>query len=310
VEAAYVEIVRALHGREQVCILVQSEASAERVRVRLKSAGVDPDRGVELHPIPTDDAWVRDTGGVVVVREGPGGRDRALVDFGFDAWGGKYEPFDRDAAVADEMARALALPRHRVELILEGGSIDGNGRGALLTTESCLLHENRGARSPELLERMLADVLGALRVIWLSGIVAGDDTDGHVDDLARFVGPDVVVAAHEPDPADANHAALAANLERLERATLPEGGRLSVERLPMPRPVLVGGSRCPASYANFYVANGVVLVPVFDDPQDARALSILGELLEGREVVPIPARDLVVGLGAVHCLTQQEPSLG
>jgi agmatine deiminase len=302
-----VEIVRALQGREQVCIQVQGEAMAERVRGQLRSAGVDPDRGVELHPIPTDDAWVRDTGGVVVVRDGTEGRERAVVDFAFDAWGGKYEPFDRDAAVARHMARALGLPRHAVDVVLEGGSIDGNGEGVLLTTESCLLHPNRGERTRESLEGMLGEVLGVQQVLWLSGVVAGDDTDGHVDDLARFVRADLVVAAHEPDPTDANHAALVANLERLRGASLPDGGRLCVETLPMPRPVIVEGTRCPASYANFYLANGVALVPVFGDDQDARALSILTELLEDREVVAIPARDLVVGLGAVHCLTQQEP---
>ena len=307
VEAAFLEIVRALQGHEQVCIQVQGEAMAERVRRQLRSAGVDPDRGIELHPIPTDDAWVRDTGGVVVVRDGTVERERAVVDFGFDAWGGKYEPFDRDAAVAGHMARTLGLPRHGVDVVLEGGSIDGNGEGALLTTESCLLHPNRGERTRETLERMLEEVLGVRRVLWLSGIVAGDDTDGHVDDLARFVQADLIVAAHEPDPTDANHAALAENLERLRRASLPDGRRIRVERLPMPRPVIVDGTRCPASYVNFYLANGVALVPVFGDDQDARALSILTELLEDREVVAIPARDLVVGLGAVHCLTQQEP---
>jgi agmatine deiminase len=194
-----------------------------------------------------------------------------------------------------------------VDVVLEGGSIDGNGQGTLLTTESCLLHPNRGERTWETLEGMLEEVLGARRVVWLSGIVAGDDTDGHVDDLARFVRSDLIVAAHEPDSTDANHAALAANLVRLGRASLPDGRRLRVETLPMPRPVIVDGIRCPASYANFYLANGVALVPVFGDDQDARALSILTELLEDREVVAIPARDLVVGLGAVHCLTQQEP---
>jgi agmatine deiminase len=302
VESAFVEIVRALQGREQVCIQIRGEAMAEHVRSQLRSGGVEPDGGVELHPIPTDDAWVRDTGGVVVVRDGPGGRERAVVDFGFDAWGGKYEPFDQDAAVARRMARALGLPRHVVDVVLEGGSIDGNGQG-----KSCLLHPNRGERTWETLEGMLEEVLGARRVVWLSGIVAGDDTDGHVDDLARFVRSDLIVAAHEPDSTDANHAALAANLVRLGRASLPDGRRLRVETLPMPRPVIVDGIRCPASYANFYLANGVALVPVFGDDQDARALSILTELLEDREVVAIPARDLVVGLGAVHCLTQQEP---
>ena len=172
---------------------------------------------------------------------------------------------------------------------------------------SAVAIERISARTRETLEEMLGEVLGVRRVLWLSGVVAGDDTDGHVDDLARFVRVDLVVAAHEPDPTDANHVALAANLERLRCASLPDGRPLCVETLPMPRPVIVDGTRCPASYANFYLANGVALVPVFGDEQDARALSILAELLEDRDVVAIPARDLVVGLGAVHCLTQQEP---
>lgn len=307
VEQAFVSMVRALQGREQVCIQVESDPLAERVRRRLAEAGVDPDRGVELHAIPTDDAWVRDTGAVVVVRDGAEGHERASLDFVFDAWGGKYEPFVRDAEVGRRMAAAMGVPCHRVGLVLEGGSIDGNGEGMLLTTESCLLHPNRGGRSRATLERMLGDVLGATRILWLSGAVAGDDTDGHVDDLARFVARDLVVAAYEPDRADANHLALATNLERLEGATLPDGRPLRVEKLPMPRPLVADGVRCPASYANFYLANGVALVPVFGVDEDERALSILAELLEGREVVAIPARDLVVGLGAVHCLTQQEP---
>jgi agmatine deiminase len=308
-EAAFYTIVRALEGREMVCINVADAAMEERVQRRLRGAGVDVERAVELHRIPTDDAWVRDHGPIFVVRDEDGRRERLLLDFVFDAWGRKYPPWDRDDDVPRRTAEALGLPRRRVDMVLEGGSIDGNGAGTLLTTESCLLHPNRGAgRTRESLTKILRETLGATHVIWLGGAVAGDDTDGHVDDLARFVGPRTVVAAVEPDAADPNCAPLARNLERLRAARLPDGRPLDVVPLPMPPPLVVEGQRCPASYANFYLANGVALVPVFGAPQDARALAILRELLPGRDVVGIRSEDLVVGFGAVHCLTQQEPA--
>ncbi|MDX1649587.1 MAG: agmatine deiminase family protein, partial [Myxococcota bacterium] len=192
-------------------------------------------------------------------------------------------------------------------------SVDGDGEGTVLTTEQCLLNPNRRApgeapRTRAAMEARLADWLGAERVLWLGGGIEGDDTDGHVDDVARFVAPGVVVAAEQRDPADPDHAPLAANLERLRGMRDARGRRLEVVPLPMPPRVEAAGARCPASYANFYLANEVALVPVFDAAQDARALAILRELLPGREVVGIPARTLVVGLGAVHCLTQQEPA--
>jgi agmatine deiminase len=244
------------------------------------------------------------------VRDAGGGRERLLLDFVFDAWGRKYPPWDRDDDVPRRTAEALGLPRRRVDVVLEGGSIDGNGAGTLLTTESCLLHPNRGAgRTREGLEEVLRETLGATHVVWLGGAVAGDDTDGHVDDLARFVGPRTVVAAVEERPGDENAAPLARNLERLRASTDQDGRLLDVVELPMPPPVVVDGQRCPASYANFYLANGVALVPVFGAPADARALAILRELLPGRDVVGIPSADLVAGFGAVHCLTQQEPAL-
>jgi agmatine deiminase len=217
------------------------------------------------------------------------------------------------------------MRRFAVEVVLEGGSVDGNGCGSVLTTESCLLNPNRGpvlspyrgrvlnpnrgpARTREALEQLLHDTLGATHVLWLAGGIEGDDTDGHVDDLCRFVDPATVVAAEEGDPRDPNHAPLAENLRRLRGMCDQDGKPLAVATLPMPPPLRIAGLRCPASYANFYLANGVALVPVFEAPSDARALAVLRELLPGREVVPIPARELVVGLGAVHCLTQQEPA--
>ena len=306
-EAAFVAMARALHGREALHINVRSEAEGARVRTLLAEAGVT--EAVRTWVIPTDDAWVRDHGPVFMVRPG----ELALVDFGFDAWGRKYPPWDRDAAVPRRIAEARGLRRFEAGFVLEGGSIEGDGEGTVLTTEQCLLHPNRrlpdeAPRTREAMEARLADWLGASCVLWLGEGIAGDDTDGHVDDVARFVAPGVVVVAEQPDPADPDHAPLAANLARLRGMRDARGRRLEAVPLPMPPPIRVAGVRCPASYANFYLANGVALVPVFGVPEDARALGILRELLPGREVVGIAARALVVGLGAAHCLTQQEPA--
>jgi len=305
-EAAFVAMVSALHSREQVCVGARDAAHAEHIAGQLRAAGVE--RGCEIHLVPSDDAWVRDHGPIFLA----GGSQPALVDFGFDAWGRKYVPWDQDDAVPRRIAALRGARCFRADFVLEGGSVDGDGDGTAVTTESCLLNGNRlrpgePPRSPEQMERRLHDWLGVEHVLWLGQGIAGDDTDGHVDDVARFVAPGLVVAAHEPDPADLNHAPLAANLARLHGMCDARGRRLDVLPLPMPAPVVVHGVRCPASYANFYLANGVVLVPVFDVPQDATAVSILREALPGREVAAIPARDLVQGLGAVHCLTQQEP---
>jgi agmatine deiminase len=308
VERAYVEIVRALQGRELVRIAVEGDARRERARRLLGAGGVDPDRGIELVDLPTDDAWLRDTG-PIFVRSG----DAALaLDFRFDAWGGKYPPWDRDDRVARRIAEHVGVPVERVDVVLEGGSIDGNGAGTVLTTEACLLHPNRGqggiAREREALERLLADRLGARLVLWLGDGIAGDDTDGHVDDITRFVAPDTVVTCVQPDPHDVDHAPLADNRERLRHMRTADGAPLQVVELPMPDPVIRRGERLPASHANFLIANGVVLVPVFGGASDERALAIVRECLPGRDAIGIPARDLVVGLGAVHCLTQQEPA--
>jgi len=312
-EAAFVAMVGALVVHEAVRINVADAAMEEHVRRRLEAGGVATAR-VEFFAFPTDDAWVRDHGPVFLVRDfllrdHAGRRERALVDFGFDAWGGKYPPWDRDDAIPRQVAEALALPRFAAGFVLEGGSVDGDGAGTVLTTESCLLHPNRGAgRTRESMEERLRDFLGAEQVLWLGDGIVGDDTDGHVDDVTRFVAPGTVVTALESDASDPNHGPLAENLRRLRRLRDARGKPLAVATLPMPPPLHSEGERLPASYANFYLANRVALVPVFGAPSDERALAVLGEVLPGREIVPIPARDLVHGLGAVHCLTQQEPA--
>jgi agmatine deiminase len=305
----FAAFVRELHFRETVRLLVTDEAMEERARRRLAAAGVEVDRGVEFHRIPTNDAWLRDSGPIFLLRERGGVRERALADFGFDCWGRKYEPWDLDDAVPARVAGVLGLPRFAADFVLEGGSVEGNGMGTVLTTESCLLNPNRGpGRTREAMERRLGAWLGATNVLWLGDGIAGDDTDGHVDELARFVDPGTVVAAVEQDESDANFAPLAENLRRLRSMRDQDGKPLTVVPLPVPPAFSIEGLRCPASYANFYLANGCALVPVFGVERDARALAVLRELLPGRDVVGVPCGDLLLGLGALHCLSQQEPS--
>lgn len=315
VERAFSEIVRVLSCHEIVRINVSSDAMEERVRILLGSRGLGENAQVEYAKIESDDAWVRDHGSIFVV--GPGSDEQgelAALNFGFNAWGGKYPPWDRDQAIGQNMAKHLAVKAFTESWILEGGSIDGNGLGAILTTKSCLLNSNRnpgpdgGPPSIEEVERRLAKSLGAQRVHWLADGIVSDDTDGHIDDIARFVASDRIVAAVERNTGDANHELLKANWAALKELRDGRGQRYELVELPMPPPIVVEGQRCPASYANFYIANNVVLVPTFDVPSDSLALEILGECLPMREVVGIPSRDLVVGLGSVHCLTQQEPS--
>ena len=243
------------------------------------------------------------------MRDTEKGRERALVDFEFDSWGKKYGPWDLDTQVPKKMAAALKLPRFEAGLVLEGGSIDGNGRGTILTTESCLLNPNRGAgRTREKMERVLADFLGATNVLWLADGIAADDTDGHIDDITRFVGPATVVTALEEDSHSDNYKILRDNRQRLLSFRDEAGKPLDVIDLPMPPDLYIDGQRCPASYANFYIANRAVLVPVFGAKMDSRVLSILREAFAPREVIGIPCADLVFGLGAIHCVTQQEPA--
>jgi agmatine deiminase len=305
---AFAALVRELHFREEVRLLVADEAMEEGARRRLAAAGVEVGRGVDFHRIPTNDAWLRDSGPIFLLRQRGATRERALADFGFDCWGRKYEPWDLDDAVPAGVERALGLPRFEADFVLEGGSVEGNGAGTVLTTESCLLNPNRGAaRTRGAMERRLGEWLGTANVLWLPAGIAGDDTDGHVDDLARFVDAGTVVAAVEEDEADANFAPLAENLRRLRSMRDQDGKPLTVVPLPMPPALEIRGLRCPASYANFYLANGCALVPVFGVETDARALAVLREVLPDRDVVGVPCTDLVQGLGALHCLSQQEP---
>ena len=313
----YAEIVRLLAGAEPVNILVDGRRTEKRATDRLERAGVVVDgERVRFVRYPSDRSWVRDTGPAFVVGDNPG--EIGTVGWKFNAWA-KYDNHGKDRHVGRRVAEHLGLrhwePRVRVHgrsvrVVLEGGAIDVNGRGTVLTTEECLLGEVQ-ARNPGLVkeevEAVLADNLGARHVIWLGRGIVGDDTHGHVDDLARFVDPRTVVVAVEEDPSDANYELLRDNWRRLELARDQDGQPLRIVGLPMPRPVTFEGQRLPASYANFYIANGLVIVPTFNDPADRAALSTLAELFPGRTAVGVHAVDLVWGLGTLHCLTCQQP---
>lgn len=306
----YTEIVRQLHLAERVHILVNDGRIEQKVRRLLERSDVDL-RQVCFYPFATDRVWTRDYGPLFITSpEGKVG----LTAWGFNAWA-KYPDWHKDAAVPEQIRRALGLPAWtprigRRQVVLEGGSIDVNGQGLLMTTQECLLSPIQ-ARNPGRtrldLEKLFADYLGIRQVVWLGRGIAGDDTHGHVDDLARFVGPATVVAAQETNAADPNYEPLRENLERLRAWRGPDGEVLEVVPLPMPEPRFYAGQRLPASYANFYIANDRVLVPTFNDANDRKALGILAELFPGRQVVGIHALDLVWGLGTLHCLTQQQP---
>jgi agmatine deiminase len=312
----YAEIVRHLHHSEEVRILVNGPAAERRARAVLENVPLDWKRVTFWH-VPTDRVWTRDYG-PVFVREPSGSLE--VVRWGFNAWA-KYPNYRRDAMVPMRLFGGVSSPAkrqwnnavardHSRIIVLEGGSIDVNGQGLLLTTEECLLSEvqqRNPGMSREDYEWAFAKYLGVRKVLWLGRGIAGDDTHGHIDDLARFVGPRTVVTAVEDDPADENYKPLQENLGRLRGMTDLDGRNLEVVTLPMPDPVVFDGQRLPASYANFYIANDRVLVPTFNDPADRRALGILGELFPGRTVVGIHAVDLVWGLGTLHCLTQQQP---
>jgi agmatine deiminase len=305
VEPVMVRAVAALSASEPVRINVLDRRHEEHVR-NLLEGQVSRER-IVFHRVPTNDAWCRDHGAIFVTSANADDPMLAL-DFRFNAWGGKYPPFDLDDAVPRAMAAALGVPLRSDDMVLEGGSIDANGAGALLTTEQCLLNPNRNpALGRADIERNLRELLGVRQILWLGDGIVGDDTDGHVDDLTRFVAEDTVVTVVERDRHDENHLALAENRERLDEFRLADGRRLNVLELTMPRPVVWKGDRLPASYANFYIGNRVVLMPAFDDPADEPNRALLARSFPGREVVAIDCTDLVLGLGTFHCLTQQVP---
>ncbi|MCC7173920.1 MAG: agmatine deiminase family protein [Bryobacterales bacterium] len=307
----YTEIVRKISPGETVRMLAGSAAQEQLARRYLARAGADAGR-VEFIMHPTNRGWTRDSGPVFVRRPG----ETAIVHFHFNAWA-KYPDWRKDRRVPEIAAGRLGMQLFRAKrgarkFVLEGGGIDVNGRGTLITTEECYLHPTVQVRNPglgrEQFEASLREYLGVTNVFWLGNGIVGDDTHGHVDDLCRFVNANTLVMIREDDPGDINHRPLAENWERIQDLRLEDGSKPEVVALPMPGPLYYDGDRLPASYANFYIANAAVIVPTFNDPNDRVALGILGELFRDRPVVGIHAVDLVLGFGTLHCLTQQQPA--
>jgi agmatine deiminase len=309
----FAQMAAALAHFEPVRILVREAGQKPEVHNMLSRApGVDGnsvrmDR-VELIAIATNDSWIRDYGPIFLNSEN--GQAQMATDWRFNSWGEKYGPYDLDDIVPQHLAARYGFEVVEAGMMLEGGSIDVSGAGTLLTTESCLLNKNR---NPSLkrneVEEYLRVYIGVEQILWLGEGIAGDDTDGHVDDLARFTGPDTIVTVVEQDPADANYAPLRDNLKRLRAMRDRNGKPFAIEVLPMPPPVYYDGIRLPASYVNFYIANGAVLMPSFGCSADEVARATLQRLFPARCVVAIPSADLVLGLGAIHCLTMQHPAL-
>jgi agmatine deiminase len=308
VREVWIQMIAALSPYERVYLLVNDTLSEKDVAARLKSSRTVMEN-VTLLQIPTVDVWMRDYGPTFVTRESLE-EPLAFNDWVFNGWGGKYKSYEDDDHVAREIAALLKVPRFEQRIVLEGGSIEVNGSGICLTTEQCLLNKNR---NPQLnqpkIEQYLKDSLGVDRVIWLGEGIVGDDTDGHIDDIARFVDPSTAVCIVESNSKDDNYYLLQENYERLNDAKNPNGEKLSIVTLPCPSPVYYEGARLPASYANFYIANEVVLVPVFDDPNDTKAIGILQDLFPHRKVIGLRCNEVVAGLGAIHCVTQQEPAV-
>jgi agmatine deiminase len=312
----YVEIVRLLSEHENVQLIVENAVMQARVTSMLQRAGVNLDR-VLFHKWLTDRGWMRDSG-PIFVKNAAG--ELAMTHWRFNGWA-KYHDWHLDEKIPGRVEKLLKLPTWqpsiqnkngaKYRVVLEGGSVEVNGAGALLTTEECLLSDVQQRNSGvtrEQLEQVFSDYLGIDQVIWLGRGIAGDDTHGHVDDIARFAAPDTIIAAVERDTRDPNHAPLAENLRTLKSARTREGKQFTVIELPMPRPIVFRKQRVPASYANFYIANGVVLVPTFHDPNDRIALNTLAEVFPDHEVIGVHSVDLIWGLGALHCMTQQQPA--
>ena len=307
-------MVEALIESEQVCINICNGAHQAQAREVLRGL---PMEQISFHLVPTNEPWCRDHGPIFLTRDldaqpatGRIRRDKlAVVDWDYNAWGNKYPPFDLDEVAPTRVAEILDVPVFYPGMILEGGAIDVNGAGALLTTESCLLNKNRNpSLSRDEIEQRLRDYLGVRDILWLGDGIAGDDTDGHIDDLARFVSEKTVITAIEENQSDENYEPLQENLARLQAMKINDRA-IEVITLPMPKKIMREGLRMPATYANFYIANSCVLVPTFADPADEAALSILRESFPNRRVIGIDCRELIWGLGAFHCLTQQQPAI-
>jgi agmatine deiminase len=308
VPPVYAAFIRQLVLGEDVNINVWNADMEATVRAILTSEKVPLER-VRFHHFPGYEPWCRDHGPIFLTREQDGKRERAIVDWGYNAWGNKYPPYDLDDAIPQHVAKLRSLPLFSPGIVMEGGSIEPNGRGTLLTTEACLLNPNRNPHlNKSQIETYLKDYLGVTNILWLGEGIMGDDTDGHIDDLARFTDPTTVVTVVEDDPQDENYGLLQDNLRRLQTMRDETGQPLRIVTLPMPGWVEHDGQRLPASYANFYIANSAVILPTYRQPNDAKAIEILQPLFPDRPVIGIDSTELIWGLGSFHCISQQEPA--
>jgi agmatine deiminase len=308
VPPVYAELIRHLTAVENVNINVWDAEMEGWVRELLQANQTPLDR-VQFHHFPAYEPWCRDHGPVFLVRDQNGRHERAIVDWGYNAWGGKYPPFDLDDAVPQHIAKLRACPLFSPGIVMEGGSIEVNGVGTLITTEACLLNPNRNpALNKTQIEDYLRDYLGIQNVLWLGEGIVGDDTDGHIDDLTRFLSPTTIATILEEDPSDENYQILKDNRRRLQELRDQDGRPFRIVELPMPGVVEHEGQRLPASYANFYIANGIVLVPTYRHANDSKALGILQKEFRDRRVIGVDSTELIWGLGSFHCITQQEPA--
>ncbi len=304
----YCQFIREVTAGEQVCINVANDSMEKHAKDELLKAGVDLAK-ITFYHHPTDDAWCRDHGPAFLIN--PAAEiPKAIVDWGYNAWGDKYPPYDKDDIIPTLVGKALDLPVFHPGIVMEGGAVDFNGNGTVLTTTACLLNENRNPSlsQPEI-EQYLHQYYGVDQVLWLLDGIVGDDTDGHIDDITRFVNEDTVVTVVEENKSDANYMALQENLKLLKRMRLLNGKQLNIIELPMPAPVIYEEERLPASYANFYIANHAVIVPTYRDKNDQRALDILSTCFPDRKVIGVDSTDVIWGLGSWHCLSQQEPEV-
>ena len=304
----YSTFIKELAKGEQVCINVKDEAMKAFALSYLEKAGAQLDR-VSFYIHPTNDAWCRDHGPAFLINPAAE-QQKIIVDWGYNAWGNKYPPFDLDDDIPTHIGKVLGLPVYYPGIVMEGGSVDFNGKGTLLTSESCLLNPNRNPHlNREQIEGYLCDYYGVEQVLWVKEGIIGDDTDGHIDDTVRFVNEDTVLTVVEENKGDENYELLQENLRDLKKMRLLNGKQLNIIELPMPEEVIYEEQRLPASYANFYIANESVIVPTFRSQRDEKALEIIAGCFPDRKVVGIDSTEIIWGLGSFHCLSQQEPAV-
>ena len=306
----YCQFISLVSEGQKVCINVANEAMKQFAISKLQTINCKPKtENIEFYFNPTNDAWCRDHGPAFVINRAT--KEKAIVDWDYNAWGNKYPPFDLDDVIPTLIGKELSLPVFHPKIIMEGGSVEFNGKGTLLSTTACLLNKNRNPQlTQKQIEQYLVDYYGLENILWLGDGIIGDDTDGHIDDLTRFVNEDTVVTVMESNKSDENYEPLQDNLKMLQKMRLENGKQINIVELPMPRAVIYEEQRLPASYANFYIGNQYVIVPTFrDDKNDQVALDILQGCFKDRKVVGIDSTDLIWGLGSFHCLSQQEPEV-